>query len=379
MIFFYINIKFKGALTEKPYNFTFRPWETAKYRSFDITDGSNLALQIFLKNNEILRILATSNINLNEEWLSDKSKYIYDSLYINRLNNNSLRYHYSSNFHFTKFKQNENILLLFLIKITIKSFIEIFLVKNNYSQINYKFSDHDDIKFIFSSLNYLNKNNFQTAQKSNSFKFINFYKNSFILKNLINSKGAFCFLINPKFEAWILNYKLLNIFRKKNYTIIGINNSLDYNLKYNNIGISLNFFLKILLNKLIITKNMFEHNTAFLFFTSDQFLNIKNNKILYFSYFKLTNYLKYNFNYNLNYIFVPATLHSFFFFNNNQFLNTNFLKYKKLNFFNDLNSSFSNNIFNLNILYYSQLNYSIPKKASFFGLKKYSILEKIIN
>ena len=75
------NINFfkkKGALTEKTYNFTYRSWELLKNNVIDFSDGSNLKAQIFIKNNEIIRILPTSNNFLNDEWLSDKSKYLYD-------------------------------------------------------------------------------------------------------------------------------------------------------------------------------------------------------------------------------------------------------------------------------------------------------------
>ncbi|CAH0680219.1 unnamed protein product [Chilo suppressalis] len=74
-----------GALTSKPYSFAARPWETRRIDSVDVLDplGSNIV--VATRTNEVLRILPRTNEEINEEWLSDKSRFACDGLKRQRL------------------------------------------------------------------------------------------------------------------------------------------------------------------------------------------------------------------------------------------------------------------------------------------------------
>ncbi|CAK1587117.1 unnamed protein product [Parnassius mnemosyne] len=74
-----------GALTSKPYSFAARPWETRRIDSVDVLDplGSNIVVST--RTNEVLRILPRTNEEINEEWLSDKSRFACDGLKRQRL------------------------------------------------------------------------------------------------------------------------------------------------------------------------------------------------------------------------------------------------------------------------------------------------------
>ncbi|ELU18021.1 hypothetical protein CAPTEDRAFT_173354 [Capitella teleta] len=74
-----------GALTSKPYAFMARPWETKKVESIDTMDalGSNIVLST--RTNEVMRVIPRINEDINEEWLSDKSRFAYDGLKTQRL------------------------------------------------------------------------------------------------------------------------------------------------------------------------------------------------------------------------------------------------------------------------------------------------------
>jgi len=74
-----------GALTSKPYAFRARPWELRTTESIDLTDslGSNLYLNA--KESKVVRILPKSSKELNENWISDKARFAYDSLNNQRL------------------------------------------------------------------------------------------------------------------------------------------------------------------------------------------------------------------------------------------------------------------------------------------------------
>ena len=74
-----------GALTSKPYAFMARPWETRKTESIDVHDAVGSNIVITHRTGEVLRILPRMNEDINEEWLSDKSRFACDGLKRQRL------------------------------------------------------------------------------------------------------------------------------------------------------------------------------------------------------------------------------------------------------------------------------------------------------
>lgn len=74
-----------GALTSKPYAFNARPWELESIESIDIYDGLGSNIRVDVKNNQIVRVLPKWNPDVNEHWITDKVRYSYDGLLIERL------------------------------------------------------------------------------------------------------------------------------------------------------------------------------------------------------------------------------------------------------------------------------------------------------
>ncbi len=74
-----------GALTSAPYEFTARPWELRKTESIDVHDAVGCNIRIDARGNEVLRVQPRLHEDVNEEWLSDRSRYAYDGLKNNRL------------------------------------------------------------------------------------------------------------------------------------------------------------------------------------------------------------------------------------------------------------------------------------------------------
>ncbi|XP_066943308.1 NADH-ubiquinone oxidoreductase 75 kDa subunit, mitochondrial [Macrobrachium rosenbergii] len=74
-----------GALTSKPYAFTARPWEVRRTDSIDVLDALGSNIVVNHRTGEVLRILPQTNEEINEEWLSDKSRFSYDGLKRQRL------------------------------------------------------------------------------------------------------------------------------------------------------------------------------------------------------------------------------------------------------------------------------------------------------
>ncbi|MFG1411321.1 NADH-quinone oxidoreductase subunit NuoG [Xanthobacter sp. VTT E-85241] len=74
-----------GALTHKPYAFHARPWELTKTESVDVMDAVGSNIRIDTRGREVMRILPRTNEAVNEEWISDKTRYVWDGLKAQRL------------------------------------------------------------------------------------------------------------------------------------------------------------------------------------------------------------------------------------------------------------------------------------------------------
>jgi NADH-quinone oxidoreductase subunit G len=80
-----------GALTSKPYAFEARPWELTKTNGIDVSDACGANIRIDSRGREVLRILPRLNDDVNEEWISDKARYLVDGLTTRRLDRPWLR------------------------------------------------------------------------------------------------------------------------------------------------------------------------------------------------------------------------------------------------------------------------------------------------
>ncbi|MEB2846125.1 NADH-quinone oxidoreductase subunit G [Rhizobiales bacterium RZME27] len=74
-----------GALTSKPFAFTARPWELNKTESIDVMDAVGSAIRVDTRGREVMRIMPRVNEAVNEEWISDKTRFIWDGLKTQRL------------------------------------------------------------------------------------------------------------------------------------------------------------------------------------------------------------------------------------------------------------------------------------------------------
>ncbi|MEK9693606.1 MAG: NADH-quinone oxidoreductase subunit NuoG, partial [Rhodospirillaceae bacterium] len=74
-----------GALTSRPYAFNARPWELTRTESVDVLDAVGSNIRIDSRGREVLRVLPLTNDEINEEWISDKTRYACDGLKRQRL------------------------------------------------------------------------------------------------------------------------------------------------------------------------------------------------------------------------------------------------------------------------------------------------------
>jgi len=74
-----------GALVSKPYAFTARPWELTKTETVDVMDALGSSIRVDTKGREVMRILPRNHDGVNEEWISDKTRFVWDGLRRQRL------------------------------------------------------------------------------------------------------------------------------------------------------------------------------------------------------------------------------------------------------------------------------------------------------
>lgn len=74
-----------GALTLKPYAFKARPWELKRTETIDVMDAVGSNVRVDARGIEVMRVMPRLNDEINEEWISDKSRFACDALRTQRL------------------------------------------------------------------------------------------------------------------------------------------------------------------------------------------------------------------------------------------------------------------------------------------------------
>ncbi|WP_438992405.1 NADH-quinone oxidoreductase subunit NuoG [Lentibacter sp.] len=80
-----------GALVSKPYAFTARPWELTKTETIDVMDALGSSIRVDTKGREVMRIVPRNHDGVNEEWISDKTRFVWDGLRRQRLDTSYIR------------------------------------------------------------------------------------------------------------------------------------------------------------------------------------------------------------------------------------------------------------------------------------------------
>lgn len=74
-----------GALTHRPWQYHYRPWELKKTETIDVMDALGSNIRADYRGSEVMRVLPRVNEGINEEWLADRSRYAVDGLQTRRL------------------------------------------------------------------------------------------------------------------------------------------------------------------------------------------------------------------------------------------------------------------------------------------------------
>ena len=215
-----------GALTSKPYAFEARPWELKKTESIDVMDavGSNIRVDTY--GWEVKRILPRLNNEINEEWISDKTRYACDGLLKQRLDTPYIR------------KNGK------LIKSNWDEAIEIIsekIKKTDPKNIGGHLGDMASIESIFSFREFLKKigsENYDFREKKiyiNPENKENYLFNTTI-KKIEESDLILLIGTNPRHEATIVNARLRKSFVQNKTPVYSIGNPGDITYEYKMLG-----------------------------------------------------------------------------------------------------------------------------------------------
>ena len=212
-----------GALTSKPYVFEARPWELKKTESIDVMDsiGSNIRIDTY--GWEVKRILPRINEDINEEWISDKTRYACDGLLNQRLDTPYIKYN-------NKFEK--------------ASWSEVFnIIKSKFKNASKEKICGISGDLINMEALYIFKEFFNKTLGSNNIESRNDHiylnqgkRENYLFNSTINGieKADFIFLVgsNPRYEATILNARIRKAYLQKKTKIVSLNNVGDLTYPY---------------------------------------------------------------------------------------------------------------------------------------------------
>ena len=272
-----------GALTSKPYVFEARPWELKKTETIDVMDavGSNIRVDTY--GWEVKRILPIINEDINEEWISDKTRYACDGLLNQRLDVPYVKY--NNKFEKASWKEVYNI---------IKSKIE----NSNKENISGFVGDLTNMETSFILKEFFERTlNSKKYESRSSDRFIdNSSRENYLFNSTINGieESDLILLVgaNPRFEATILNARIRKAYLNNKTKVISLNNQGDLTYPYDFLDGKTQTIKDIIENNHEISKKILNSNKPmvvlgesfftlksadFLFNSLKEFLH-KNNK-----------------------------------------------------------------------------------------------------
>jgi NADH-quinone oxidoreductase subunit G len=212
-----------GALTSKPYVFEARPWELKKTETIDVMDaiGSNIRVDTY--DWEVKRVLPIINEDINEEWISDKTRYACDGLLNQRLDTPFIKY----NGKFEKASWEEVYKIIkSKFENTSKEKVCGFVGDLTNMETGYIFKEFFDRTLDSQNYESRSDNRFLDIEKRENYLF-----NSTI-NGIEESDLIFLIGTNPRYEATILNARIRKSYLNNNTKIISLNDLGDLTYPY---------------------------------------------------------------------------------------------------------------------------------------------------
>ena len=262
-----------GALTSKPYVFEARPWELKKTETIDVMDavGSNIRVDTY--DWEVKRVLPINNDDINEEWISDKTRYACDGLLSQRLDTPFIKY----NNKFEKASWKE------VFKI-IKSKIE----NTNKDKICGFVGDLANMESGFIFKEFFERTIGTSKYESRSYdRFTETSsRENYLFNSTINGIEQTDFIllvgVNPRYEATILNARIRKAYLNNDTKILSLNDVGDLTYPYQSLDGRTQTIMNIAENKSDISKQILESKKPMLIL-GESFLRLKSAKFLFYS------------------------------------------------------------------------------------------------
>jgi len=274
-----------GALTSKPYVFEARPWELKKTESIDVMDavGSNIRIDTY--GWEVKRILPLINEDINEEWISDKTRYACDGLLNQRLDTPYIKY----NGKFEKASWSEVFKIIkSRIENTPKNKIGGFVGDLTNMETSYIFKEFFDRTIESDYYDFRTSDRFIDDSE----------RENYIFNSSINGieESDLIFLIgtNPRYEATILNARIRKSFVKNNTKIISLNDIDDLTYPYQSLDGQTQTLKDILENKHEIS-NVLKNSKKPLIILGESFFDLKSSQNIFYL---IKNYINNNFKFD---------------------------------------------------------------------------------
>ena len=292
-----------GALTSKPYAFKARSWELKKKEGVDILDsiGSNIQINIF--NNDIVRILPKTNSNINKEWITNKTRYFFDSLKYQRIKYPLLK---DENNKFSKISWLQALNIIHRKLITTDS--------SNIQSIIGDLTDLESLFLLKKNLIKLGISNIHNEYflKNRTFKINSDISSNILFNHNLNliDESDLCIIINSNIrqEGALLNIHLINRLKKGNFKIAYIGAKTDFTYKVKHLGLTYEVLINIILGKHTFCKNLKQAKKPLIIF-GENTINQKNGLYLINKLKNLTIFKNKN---NINFFITRTSLINFF-------------------------------------------------------------------
>ena len=263
-----------GALTSKPYVFEARPWELKKTETIDVMDavGSNIRVDTY--DWEVKRVLPIINEDINEEWISDKTRYACDGLLNQRLDTPYIKY----NNKFEKASWDEVFeIIKSKIKNTDKEKIAGFVGDLTNMEASYIFKEFFERTIDTKNYESRSSDMFIDSSKRENYLF-NSTINGIEESDLILLIGT-----NPRFEATMLNARIRKAYLNNKVKIVSLNDVGDLTYPYHILDGKTKTIKNIIENNNELTKNIIEAQKPMIIF-GESFLRSKSAEFLFSSF-----------------------------------------------------------------------------------------------
>lgn len=245
-----------GALTSKPYAFKARPWELRLTETVDTTDSLGSNIYVNFKETEIFRILPKNNSSINDSFIDDKTRFSYDSIKNNRIQEIFLKK--GSNYSNSNWRN--------LFELIDKTIIDKKIVLVVDSSIGL------ETLTILKTLTYKYNGNLKVLCTDEVLNKTNVILNRNDLAiNSIKSTNDICILFssNPKIESSILNAKIRVRYKESQYNIYSLGQTFQYNIPSTFLSLNINSIVKMIEGKCNTLSEILAHANKPLIVISD--------------------------------------------------------------------------------------------------------------